>query len=389
MSGHSRTLSSAAAVAIVAVAMLPGVADGAPAHRAAAAAPQPVAASSMTDVGAPALSWTGRYVAYLAIPHGATSPQQMRRTDFNTGSSVLLTPSIDGGAADGNYSRPPTISADGTRVGFSSFATRLVAGDTNGANDAFVRDVPAHATLLASVGLGGQPANGDTGMSSLSKNGRYVAFTSSATNVVAGSTTTNSDVYLRDLQTNKTVQVSVRPDGSPSRGPGSNTCDVSQDGKLVAFADYDTDLVTNDDNDTDGDLYVRNMVTGKTRWISPGLPAGANPSGVVISPDGRWVSSRWDDGSLHLTRVSTGATTTVAANGYAVLGSFSSAAGEFVYISGGQPYVHDLTTGADTAIPVPAGGSVTVVTVSGNGAYAAFDWTPADGTASRIFRVAL
>jgi hypothetical protein len=226
-------------------------------------------------------------------------------------------------------------------------------------------------------------------MAALSMSGRYVAFTSSATNVVAGSTTTNSDVYLRDLQTHTTVQVSVRPDGSPSRGPGSDDAAVSTNGRHVAFADYDTDLVTNDDNDTDADLYVRNMRTGTTRWISPGIPAGANPSGVVISPHGGWVSSRWEDGSLHLTRVSTGVTTTVAANAYAVLGSFSSRLDRFVFISGGQPYVRDLGTGIETPITVPAGGIVTTVTVSGNGLFAAYDWIPTSGDASRIFRVSL
>jgi hypothetical protein len=392
MSTQLRALTGAAALAVVAVTMLPGASGAAQTHPSVSAlsTPQPMPADSMTDVSAPALSYTGRYIAHVAVQRGVSSPrQQLRRTDMNTGGSVLLNPSIDGGIASGGTSLPPTISADGTRIGFSSFGTRLVAGDTNGRNDAFVRDASTGTTLLASGGLNNHPANGDTGMSALSKNGRYVAFTSSATNVVAGSTTTNTDAYLRDLQTNRTVQVSVRPDGSPSKGPGANSTDVSADGKLVAFSDYDTDLVTTDDNDTDADLYLRNLTTGKTRWLSAGIPAGANPSGVVISPDGQWVSSRWADGSLHLTRVSTGVTTTVAADAYAPLGSFSSDLGRFVFIGSGQPYVRNLATGVNTAITVPAGGSVTSATVSGNGMFAAYDWVPANGTASRIFRVAL
>lgn len=207
---------------IVAVAMHPEASGAAQPRPSVSALSTPPAmpADSMTDVSAPRLSYTGRYIAHIAVRRGVASPkQQVRRTDMNTGTSKLLDPSIDGGIASGNYSRPPTISADGARVAFSSTASRLVAGDTNGRNDAFVHDASTDTTLLASGGLSSHPANGDTGMAALSKNGRYVAFTSSATNVVAGSTTTNPDVFLRDLQTNSTMQVSVRPDGSPSRAP--------------------------------------------------------------------------------------------------------------------------------------------------------------------------
>ena len=76
-------------------------------------------------------------------------------------------------------------------------------------------------------------------------------------------------------------------------------------------------------------------------------------------------------------------------NGYALLGSFSSRLGRFVYMSGGAPYVRDLATGVATAIDVPDGGIVTTVTVSGNGRFAAYDFLPESGGPSRIFRVAL
>ena len=82
--------------------------------------------------------------------------------------------------------------------------------------------------------------------------------------------------------------------------------DISSNGNIVAFTSYDTDLGQNEGNDGEADLFVRNMTTEHTRWLSRGFPAGANPDGVVISPNGRWVSTRWDDGSLHLTRAGTG-----------------------------------------------------------------------------------
>ena len=372
-----------------AVVMLPG--------GAAARQPGPSSASRLSgttsdpqfDLGAPALSATGRYVAYLAIRRDDTSRQQVRRTDLTRGGYELLNPSVDGGVAVGNYSRPPVISGDGSRVAFTSSATRLVRNDGNGLFDAFVRDAGTDTTLLASAALDGGAANGASGMTSLSKSGRYAVFTSSATDVVAGSTTTNGDVYRRDLRTRTTVQVTVRPDGSPSRGPGSTSADVSADGHLVAFNSYDTDLARTDGADQDADLFVRNLTTGRTRWLSKGVPVGADPSGVVISPDGRWVSSRWADGSLHLTRVATGSTSTVTADGYALLGAFSSQLGRFVFVSGGTPYVRDLGTGVDTAVTVPDGGVVTSVSVSGDGRFAAYDWAPDDGGPSVIRRVAL
>lgn len=232
-------------------------------------------------------------------------------------------------------------------------------------------------------------ANDDSNVTSLSKNGRYAVFKSSATDVVVGSTTTNPDIYLRDLTNGTTVQVSVRPDGSPSIGPGATIADVSANGNLVAFTSYDSDLTASETPDQDADLFIRKMSTGVTTWLSNGVPAGANPSGVVISPNGRWVTTRWEDGSLHLTKVSTGVTSTVVDGDYALFGAFSSQGGQFVYMSGGKPHVLDLPSGVSAAIPVPDGGVVTTVSVAGNGQFAAYDWAPDDGGPSLIYRVAL
>ena len=191
------------------------------------------------------------------------------------------------------------------------------------------------------------------------------------------------------LNSHTTIQVTVRPSGTPSRGPGSSSADVSADGHLVAFNSYNVDLAPGD-ADKDADLFIRDLTTNQTRLLSAGVPAGMNPYGVVISPDGRWVSSRWDDSSLHLTRVDTALTSQVAAEGYAQLGSFSSQLGRFVFVSGGRPYVRDLATGVSTAISTPSGGGlVTSVSISGNGQFAAYDWVPDDGGVSVIYRVAL
>jgi Tol biopolymer transport system component len=394
MSTPVRTATVVAGLTLLGLAMLPEAAGSAAATGAAPALssmPQRLASDPGTDVGGPALSYTGRYVAYHAHRRDqAPGRQELRRTDLTTGNTELLNPPFDSGVARGKYSMPPVISADGTRIAFTSNAARLVPDDTNGTFDAFVRDASTDTTFLASAAFDGGIANGATGTSSLSKNGRYAVFTSLATDVVPGSTTKSAHVYRRDLAGQTTVRVTVRPDGSPSKGPGANSTDVSADGNIVAFTSYNTDLAPADGDDHEADLFARNMTTGQTRWLSQGLPVGANPDGVVISPDGQWISTRWAiDGSLHLTRVDTGVTSTVVSNGYALLGAFSTVMGRFVFVSAGQPYVRDLSTGTNTAIPSTVGGFVTNVSVSGNGQFAAYDWFPDDGGPSLILRVAL
>jgi Tol biopolymer transport system component len=194
---------------------------------------------------------------------------------------------------------------------------------------------------------------------------------------------------VRDASTDTTLLTSVASDGGVANGDSGMTS-MSKNGRYAAFTSYDTDLTSTDDADQETDLFIRNMTTGKTRWLSAGVPAGENPDGVVISPDGRWVSSRWDDGSLHLTRAATGVTSTVATDGYALLGAFSSQLGRFVFVSAGTPYVRNLSTGVNTAINTPPdAGSVSTVTISGNGQLAAFDWFPDNGGPSVIYRVAL
>lgn len=392
MSTTVRTVTAAAGLMLMTAAMLPGGALAAPpgASPTVSSVPQQMPSDAMTDVSAPALSYTGRYIAHVSSRRDQSPPRmQLRRTDLVGGTDEVLNRAVDGGVARGNYSMPPVISADGSRVAFTSNSARLVAGDTNGRFDAFVRDASTDTTLLASAAFDGGLANGSSGMTSLSKNGRYAVFTSTATDVVPGSTTTNADVYLRDLDNGTTVQVTVRPNGAPSKGPGSTSADVSADGNLVAFNSYDIDLAATDSADHESDLFIRNMTTGQTRWLSDGAPLGANPFSVVISPDGRWVSSQWGDGSLHLTKVDTRVTSTVVSSGYALHGAFSSQQGRYVFVSGGQPFVRDLASGVNTPITTPGGGFVTTATISGNGAFAAYDWFPDGGGPSLIFRVAL
>src|SRR5688572_8712689 len=131
-------------------------------------------------------------------------------------------------------SRGPSISPDGTIVAFFSAANNLVPEDNNSLSDVFVRDPSTGSTTLVSVGLGGLPADGASAAPSLSGDGRYVLFQSSATNLVADDENGRIDVFVYDRQTGVTERVSVSPEGAEFAGD-SHTGDISPDGRYIAF----------------------------------------------------------------------------------------------------------------------------------------------------------
>lgn len=194
--------------------------------------------------------------------------------------SVTSNPQRISVAADGTQgngdSRTSAISADGRHVAFSSASTNLVAGDTNGALDVFVRDVDAHATVRVSVKSDGSQATGGTAFSeyyvAVSGDGRFVAFESSQTDLVPSDTNGYSDIFVRDRDldadgvfdesgagNSSTVRVSVDSAGAQGNG-ASYFPTVSSDGRYVAFKSSSTNLVAGDLNN-DADIFVRNRDT--------------------------------------------------------------------------------------------------------------------------------
>ena len=161
--------------------------------------------------------------ALLVLPAASAGPGATTRV------------SVGPGTAQGNgRSFVPALSADGRYAAFYSDASNLVAGDTNGARDAFVRDLQTGETTRVSVSSSGGEANGDSFAPAISSDGRYVAFASSASNLVDGDTNDANDVFVRDRQSNTTARVSVGFDGSQANG-GSDQPSLSGDGRLVAF----------------------------------------------------------------------------------------------------------------------------------------------------------
>jgi Ca2+-binding RTX toxin-like protein len=153
----------------------------------------------------------------------------------------------DSGNGDSSYYY--SVSADGRFVAFQSDADDLVATDTNGTRDVFVRDLQSGVTILVSVNKDGTGSgNGSSNFPNISADGRYVAFTSRADDLVATDTNGTSDVFVRDLQHGTTTLVSFNKDGTSSGNSGSGGSVMSADGRIVVFTSIADDLVTTDTN---------------------------------------------------------------------------------------------------------------------------------------------
>jgi Tol biopolymer transport system component len=200
--------------------------------------------------------------------------------------------SVDTSGAEANGdSFAPAISSDGRFVAFSSAASNLVAGDSNDANDIFLRDRQANTTTRVSVGLNGANPNGGSISPSLSADGRMVAFTSAASNLVAGDANNQVDAFVVDRQTGVTSLVSVDSDGVQAI-LDSFTPVLSGNGRFVAFTSYAPNLIAEDTNDG-SDVFVRDLqahTTTRVNQYTGGFEAEGDSLRPSISADGRFVA---------------------------------------------------------------------------------------------------
>lgn len=209
--------------------------------------------------------------------------------DMQTGGNRLVSVSTAGAAGNG-LSEDPAISGNGRYVAFVSLASNLVPGDTNKTADVFVRDVQKGTMRRVSVASSGAQANQGSYSVSISANGRYVAFTSSATNLAAGTAANSVGVFVRDLQTGTTRRVAVW--GTQDQvHMGDLTTSMSGTGRYVAFVSYAANLVKGATNHA-ADVFVRDLKTGTIRRASLSAMGGQNgqfSSDPVISGNGRYV----------------------------------------------------------------------------------------------------
>ena len=253
-----------------------------------------------------AMSANGRYVVFASNASNLVAGDTNHATDVflhDRASGVTTRVSISSGGRQANGpSAMPAISADGRYVAFQSFASTLVRGDTNGLTDVFVRDLATGRTTRVSLTSRGRQARCTIGYCEstepvLSAHGRYVAFQSSATNLVPHDTNRLGDVFVRDRRTGETTRVSVdsrgRQGGGDRTNNGSNAPAISGNGRYVVFHSADSNLVLGDTNRV-FDIFVHDRRTHRTTRVSvsnAGAQANAESLGAAsISSDGRYVA---------------------------------------------------------------------------------------------------
>jgi len=246
----------------------------------------------------PALSADVRYAVFSSysgnlVPGDTNGPYPTGHDVFVRDRQLGTTErvSVDSLGAQGNgESWGLSISADGRYLAFRSTSSNLVAGDTNSAADIFLRDRRLGTTQRVSLDSSGAEGNGDSEGAAISADGRYVSFYSAATNLVPGDTNGVADVFVRDLQTGTTVRASVGAGGAEGNGD-SYSASISADGRIVGFFSFATDLVAGDTNGT-LDVFVRDLQSGTTERVSVdsgGAEGNGDSRGAAVTPDGRYV----------------------------------------------------------------------------------------------------
>ncbi|HEV7862823.1 MAG TPA: hypothetical protein VGR20_08990, partial [Acidimicrobiia bacterium] len=305
----------------------------------------------------------------------------MERISVGVGGARAHIPEADASGACSSApcgSQRPTISADGRYVAWWSSADNLVAGDTNGHADAFLRDRQTGTTTLLSKGFQNTQSDGDSKRPIVSRDGHYVAFESAAANLISPAkcgfldlsckaldTNKADDIFLYDVTAGSLTRVSTGTDGTQGNG-ASDRASLSGNGRKILFASAATNFIANDANGAVTDIFMRDLATGQTTLVSAsaaGVQSDKASESPSISADGRWVSFDTKATNLNCspTCLDTGGDTDV--------------------------YVKDLQTGAIDQVSVQSGGAQatgtngsTVVggdsSISSDGRYVAF-WSNA------------
>lgn len=243
-----------------------------------------------------AVNYDGRYVAFYSISATLVAGDTNGHTDTfiqDTQTGTVTRLSVSTAGAEGNGASTITsISDDGNYAAFASTATSLVLGDANGQNDVFIRNIQAGTTEFISVSSAEVQSDGLSDSPSISADGRYVVFRSDGDNLVAGDDKTVGDIFLRDTVAGTTILVSKSSDGTAGNGESSQGV-ISADGRFVVYTSYATNLVADDANGL-ADIFRYEIATGETTRVSvdsDGLErSGGNSTFSSISADGRYVS---------------------------------------------------------------------------------------------------
>ena len=253
------------------------------------------------DAEDPSMSADGRFVVFQSSSDNLSGEDDDAYFDIfvrdlqTTVTSYVSRATGPTGVSGNGDSFYPAISADGRHVAWASAAASLSPDDGDPLYDVFVRDLQSNRTVYVSRATGemGSAGNGDSIFPALSADGRYVAFESTAANLSTEDTDPTNDVFVRDLQTNTTTYVSRASGGSGAGGDGHSFApSISADGRYVAFESVANNLSGADDNAV-RNVFVRDLQTGVTTYVNQaggGAAVGGDSSEPSISADGRYVA---------------------------------------------------------------------------------------------------
>jgi Tol biopolymer transport system component len=222
------------------------------------------------DSAADAISSDGNLVllqslATQLVAGDANGAEDLFVRDRAAGTTIRV--SLDSNGVEPNGSSwNGRMTPDGRSIAFTSIATNLVNHDVNGVTDVFHRDLVTGTTTRVSVDSSGNAGNDFSFMEGMSSDGRWIVFKSHATNLVAGDTNGHYDVFLRDRSNGVTERVSIGPYGAQGDWDSYDGA-VSDDGSLVAFSSGSTKFVAGDKNNT-VDVFIRDRNAGRTRLVS-------------------------------------------------------------------------------------------------------------------------
>ena len=223
-----------------------------------------ITAGGAADSNRPAISPGAQYIVFDSEAGfaGSNTTRSVYIYDPAVPTTIELVSVNDSGTQGDGASTNASVSDNGNYVAFESLATNLVTGDNNGVSDIFRRDRSASETLLVSTADGTSSGNAASTGSSISSNGAYVAFESSASNLVAEGTLGFSDIFVRDFSTMPTVtieRINIPQSFIGEANNDSNNASISADGRYVSFdSPYNYDAT---DTNTINDVYRSHNTT--------------------------------------------------------------------------------------------------------------------------------
>jgi hypothetical protein len=267
----------------------------------------PALANSLSANGYSAVSEMspdGRYVVFESLASNLATNDynycaDVFLRDRQSGVTILISANPDGYSGHGGSSGS-SMSTNGAWIAFQSDADDLTASDDNAATDVFVRSITLGQTALVSVNTNGTSANGDSTYPIITPDGRFVAFESTATDLVTNNQRSSINVYLRDLSSNITVLASVSTDGLAGGNGDSHLSAVSSDGRYVLFSSFAKNIGA--PLNSGSDIYLRDMQAQSNYWVSTNVARllgmgnynkyNANGFNPVMSEDGQTIVFR-------------------------------------------------------------------------------------------------